>query len=268
MKYTVMGFSQQAILEIIEDGHKIDASDLLILRWLVDFSHTDKMVKVVDEGRTYYWISYQSLLDDIPMLNIGKRMLANRLQKMVEAGLLISKIHKVGGTFTMYGFGERYSSLICNDEKKISSLSKEFAEGCKNIDIGGANKFTEGVSINLQPKYTSTNNTSTNNQSTNIYNSAERKNQQKHKYGEYNNVLLTDEELQRLQAEFSADWHERIERLSGYIASTGKAYKSHFATIRNWAKKEVKEPKEAIKTTGNPFLDMLARSEAEGVDPF
>ena len=90
----------------------------------------------------------------------------------------------------------------------------------------------------------------------------------KHKYGEYNNVFLTDEEVQRLQAEFSADWHERIERLSGYIASTGKSYKSHFATIRNWARKEAKEPKEAKKTTGNPFLDMLARSEAEGVDPF
>lgn len=90
----------------------------------------------------------------------------------------------------------------------------------------------------------------------------------KHKYGEYNNVLLTDEEMQRLQAEFATDWHERIEKLSGYIASTGKAYKSHFATILNWARKEVKEPKEVKKTTGNPFLDMLARSEAEGVDPF
>ena len=59
----------------------------------------------------------------------------------------------------------------------------------------------------------------------------------KHKYGEYENVLLTDEELEKLKDTFY-DWEERIERLSGYIASTGKKYKSHYATIRNWAKKD------------------------------
>ena len=59
----------------------------------------------------------------------------------------------------------------------------------------------------------------------------------KHKYGEYDNVLLTDDELDKLKAEFP-DWEERIERLSSYVASTGKSYKSHYATIRNWAKKD------------------------------
>jgi predicted phage replisome organizer len=59
----------------------------------------------------------------------------------------------------------------------------------------------------------------------------------KHKYGEYNNVLLTDEELKKLKTEYS-DYKERIERLSSYVASTGKKYKSHYATIRNWARKD------------------------------
>ena len=59
----------------------------------------------------------------------------------------------------------------------------------------------------------------------------------KHKHGEYTNVLLTDEELDKLKTEYS-DWEDRIERLSSYIASTGKSYKSHYATIRNWARKD------------------------------
>lgn len=63
----------------------------------------------------------------------------------------------------------------------------------------------------------------------------------KHKYGEYKNVLLTDEELQKLKTEYS-DYEERIERLSSYVASTGKAYKSHYATIRNWARKDAEKP--------------------------
>ena len=61
----------------------------------------------------------------------------------------------------------------------------------------------------------------------------------KHKYGEYNNVLLTDEEMEKLKTEYS-DVDERIERLSSYVASTGKTYKSHYATIRNWARNDKK----------------------------
>lgn len=65
----------------------------------------------------------------------------------------------------------------------------------------------------------------------------------KHKYGEYNNVLLTDEELDKLKTEYS-DYQERIERLSSYVASTGKSYKSHYATIRNWARKDADKPQD------------------------
>lgn len=64
----------------------------------------------------------------------------------------------------------------------------------------------------------------------------------KHKYGEYKNVLLTDKELDKLKTEFS-DWEIRIERLSSYMASTGKRYKSHLATIRNWAKRDAETGK-------------------------
>ena len=59
----------------------------------------------------------------------------------------------------------------------------------------------------------------------------------KHKHGEYQNVLLTDDELEKLKTEFT-DWAERIERLSEYIESKGAKYKSHLATIRSWARKD------------------------------
>lgn len=62
----------------------------------------------------------------------------------------------------------------------------------------------------------------------------------RHKYGHYSNVLLSDEDLAKVKAEFPDDWSERIERLSEYIASTGKSYKNHLATIRSWSRKDVK----------------------------
>lgn len=60
----------------------------------------------------------------------------------------------------------------------------------------------------------------------------------KHKYGEYKNVLLSDEDIEKLKTEFPTDYEERIERLSSYMASKGTSYKNHLATIRNWARKE------------------------------
>lgn len=75
----------------------------------------------------------------------------------------------------------------------------------------------------------------------------------RHKYGEYNNVLLSDEEMDKLKDEFPSDWPDRIERLSAYMASTGKAYKSHIATIRNWARKDAQAtPRVQQRATNKP----------------
>ena len=54
-------------------------------------------------------------------------------------------------------------------------------------------------------------------------------------YGRYKNVILTEMELSELQAELPDKWEYYIDRLSGYIASTGRKYKNHAATIRRWA---------------------------------
>ena len=65
-----------------------------------------------------------------------------------------------------------------------------------------------------------------------------------HKYGAYGNVLLSDDDYGKLMAEFPADYLQRIERLSEYMASSGKSYKNHLAAIRSWARKE----KPAVKS--------------------
>ncbi|EON3039256.1 helix-turn-helix domain-containing protein [Enterococcus faecium] len=75
----------------------------------------------------------------------------------------------------------------------------------------------------------------------------------RHKYGEYKNVLLSDDQMEKLKTEFPNDYQERIERLSEYCESSGKTYKNYLATIRSWARKEKNESKNAssgYKRTG------------------
>jgi predicted phage replisome organizer len=82
----------------------------------------------------------------------------------------------------------------------------------------------------------------------------------RHKYGEYQNVLLSDEELEKLKSEFVDDWQSRIENLSEYMASSGKSYKNHLATIRKWSKADVKKqtdnyPAKSNKNKFNNYSD-------------
>lgn len=59
----------------------------------------------------------------------------------------------------------------------------------------------------------------------------------RHKHGTYNNVLLTDEELEKLKNEIP-NYQVYIEKVSEYCASTGKSYKNYLATIRNWHRRD------------------------------
>ena len=66
-------------------------------------------------------------------------------------------------------------------------------------------------------------------------------------YGRYNNVFLSDTELDELKAELPDKWEYYIDRLSCHIASTGKQYQSHAATIYKWAQEDATKGKAAPK---------------------
>ena len=118
MKYTVEGFNQEKAIEL-----GLDVDDLIILRWFVDFSNNMKQ-KVIEET-TYYWVTYEKLLNDLPILNVKKRALQYKLDKLIRAKILIHKNIKEDGNFSYYGFGENYSSLIADTEKVILPIDDE-----------------------------------------------------------------------------------------------------------------------------------------------
>ena len=67
-------------------------------------------------------------------------------------------------------------------------------------------------------------------------------------YGRYNNVFLSDTELDELKAELPDKWEYYIDRLSTHIVSKGTKYRSHAATIYKWAQEDEakKPPKKGI----------------------
>ena len=86
--------------------------------------------------------------------------------------------------------------------------------------------------------------------------------------GECDNVILLDSEWKTLKQRFPTDYRERVDRLSRYIAKTGKHYASHYATIIRWADEDAKRyaaTEKAEKQTGSFDTDSFASAAAARV---
>lgn len=115
MKYTIEGFNQAKAVEL-----GLCVADLIILRWFVDFAGTDKMLKRNIEGTEYYWIKYEGLLEDLPILSITKDTLYRRLKGLVEKDVLDHITVKDAGTYSFYKLGKNYLALITDTPIPLS----------------------------------------------------------------------------------------------------------------------------------------------------
>lgn len=183
----------------------------------------------------------------------------NTIRLAIEALERFGMIVTDNNYFTVSGWAE-YQNIEGMDKIKEQNRARQraFKERKRNLlqdNVTGNVTVTEGNATDKEEEKEKDIEKSKNN----ICDSSESKQPSKktikHKHGEYNNVLLTDEELEKLQAEYP-DYQERIERLSSYVASTGKSYKSHYATIRNWARKDKEQqPSGSRKSTTAQQLD-------------
>ena len=156
MRYTIEGFSQEYAMtlrkKVIKRNKeieiKIDCTDLVILRWFVDFY--PNMKKMMVDGREYAWLTHNKLKNDLPLIDISKEAFNERMKKLVEFKVLDYQFVKECGSFSLYTFGENYKYLI----------SKE--EGICSNRYGVYVQTDTGVCVQTSTKDTITNNTNTN----------------------------------------------------------------------------------------------------------
>lgn len=86
----------------------------------------------------------------------------------------------------------------------------------------------------------------------------------KHKHGEFKHVLLTDEDLQKLQERFPTDYQQRIQNLDDYLENNpSKHYANHYLTILTWARKD-EQKKPAQVRQPEPYKSTYQRLKEMG----
>ena len=82
MKYNVLGFSQEKLVKL-----NLTTDHALLLRYFVDFQKSGKMRKEIKNGKTYYWVKYEGVLNNFPILKSVDRIYRH-LKDMVKLGIL------------------------------------------------------------------------------------------------------------------------------------------------------------------------------------
>jgi uncharacterized phage protein (TIGR02220 family) len=159
MKFTILGFSQKKLIEF-----NLDIDEALILRYFVDFKDSGAMVKEFIDDDMYYWINYESLKKELPILDISRDRIYRKLKHLVEAEVLKHKTKKLGGTFSFYAIGVRYKDLII-DSSEITDSQLKTTEGYGKNNGTCPVKIPEGYGENNGTKDSSIKDTSTNNPS-------------------------------------------------------------------------------------------------------
>ena len=127
MQHTVKGFRQEKIIKF-----RLDFVDTAILRYFIDFKKSGKMVCKVLNGNCYYWVSYEGVLKELPMLYMKKYTVQSRFFKLRDLGILTHIVVRQGGTYSYFGIGENYKELITRDKDKVDegSSSSVNEEAC------------------------------------------------------------------------------------------------------------------------------------------
>lgn len=191
--------------------------------------------------------------------NIDIDKLDGIIKLALEKELFDKNIYEKYGVLTSAGIQKRY--LLITERRKKVVINGDYL--LIDIPTNSINVYINEVNVDINSKNVDINTQSKVKESKgkeSKVNKIKEKNIEpaarkpiRHKYGAYNNVLLNDEELEKLKAEFPNDWKERIEKVSEYCASTGKAYKNYLATIRNWAKRDKQKCEKSASVAKSKF---------------
>lgn len=208
-------FAEEIALDIDEDSDNVK----MALMWLLKIG----LIEEISESEIF--------LNRLPE-SIGKETRQAEIMRKKRSGFL--EFQENGNNVTQNGnnvtqSGNNVTRLLQDVTKCYTEIDIDIE---KDIEIDKEKREIESAKADSDEPDGST--------SPSLFDSdvkKQKKKQTKHKYGEYNNVLLTDEELTKLKEKIP-NWQDFIERLSGYIASTGKRYKSHYVTMLNWYRRD------------------------------
>ena len=161
--------------------------------------------------------SYQTIAD---MLKISKRKAMDSVKSLVQKSIIFKKQGNKG-------FSNKYylCSLPCISESLVQEMHPPGAPGAMGSAPGAM-----GVVHQVPPK------------KTHVKKTHKKDLIKKTGYGEYKNVMLSDDQYNDLIIKYSEpELLKKIEIMSSWLKAKGKSYKDYKAAINNWFKMDTEK---------------------------
>jgi len=216
----------------LENGHTRIANEILEQLMRMHLSPNQWQVLLCIFRKTYGFhkkVDYIANIQIIKATGLGKEVVSRALKALSDMNL----IERQGKHIGFQKDWEKWQRLA-EQSSNVSSIANKEHGKVSNI-------------VNQKLAISSTEVSSTANKKLAAHTSHKRKKDTIQKIlhkrkGEFQNVLLTDEEYQKLIDKFGeVGTKEKIEVLSSGIASKGYKYKNHYATILSWDRRDKRQ---------------------------
>lgn len=185
------------------------------------------------DGNFWTYNSTRAFAELFPYMS--ERQISTALSKLIDDGVIITgNYNKSAYDRTMwYALTQKGKCIL----QKCNMDTAEMSNGlCKNVkwipqkcEMDTA-EMSNGLCGNVGPIPDNI----PNNKPDNIPNNNYAANPKRHRHGEYNHVLLSDSEYQKLKDEYGEDITEKyIRKVDEYCEQSGKTYKNYYLAIRN-----------------------------------
>ena len=121
MKTIINGYLQEDLLKA-----NIDLVDIEIIKYFEQFQLSKNMKHKEHEGKLFFWLSYQKIIDDLPIINIkSKRSITRRFKDMEDKGIFERLIINTGmKNYSYLRLTELHQSWIENMDVRFKSHTK------------------------------------------------------------------------------------------------------------------------------------------------
>ena len=174
-----------------------------------------------DRLEAYDAICRYSLVGEEPNVSGIVRAIFLLVRPVIDANAERRENGKKGGEFGTLGGRPRKNPIGVIDENPIG-VTTENPTKTPDVDVD------EDIDVDIKRE------------------SVGKRKPERHKYGMYQNVLLSDDQIEKLKAEIP-DYQAYIEKVSEYVAKTGRGYKDYLAAIRSWVRRDAEHKRSEAK---------------------
>lgn len=138
---------------MISSGLNLDVVDMSIFDFIKHYAHSDGCMKLQTETGTFFWISHNVVIQELPILGITTGAgVVKRINKLIDAGLLARHPNCDLMRKTFYKFGPNYDKVCFVSQNESLQAT---------TNVGGSDNESLRVSHNesLGNQYTKEHNT-------------------------------------------------------------------------------------------------------------